>query len=150
MDFSLKCAWLLEAYSSDAELSTKKKSHGTKLRNHILNDEFRPRDQERKKSSQNDNSVTVTSRFLSPIKKTHQRSQSDATGLYQGLRRLIKAPFSPKLTLGDLDSGRAFDNGCTCFDSRTGAVNELRGRRTHCSCGVSFSLHLNIYLRDCF
>ncbi|XP_026481946.1 phosphatidylinositol 4-kinase beta-like [Ctenocephalides felis] len=147
VDFSLKCAWLLEAYSSDAELSTKKKSHGTKLRNHILNDEFRPRDSEnqRKKSSQggvsqNENSLavnqTVTNRFLSPIKKTHQRSQSDATGLYQGLRRLIKAPFSPKLTLGDLDSGRAFDNGCTCFDSRTGAVNELRGRRTYCSCGA--------------
>lgn len=36
VDFSLKCSWLLDAYSSDAALSSKKKSHGTELRNRIL------------------------------------------------------------------------------------------------------------------
>lgn len=40
-DFSLKCAWLLDAYSSDAHLPSKKKSHGTKLKNLILSDELR-------------------------------------------------------------------------------------------------------------
>lgn len=40
-DFSLKCAWLLDAYSSDAHLPSKKKSHGTKFKNLILSDELR-------------------------------------------------------------------------------------------------------------
>jgi len=42
VDFSLQCAWLLDAYSSDASLPTQKKSHGTKLKNLILSDELRP------------------------------------------------------------------------------------------------------------
>lgn len=39
--------------------------------------------------------------------------------------------------MGDLSSGRAFDNGCTCFDSCQGVVNDLRGKRIECSCNVS-------------
>ena len=35
-----------------------------------------------------------------------------------------------KLSLGDLTSGRAFDNGCTCLDSLRGAVSCLRGGST--------------------
>jgi len=42
VDFSLQCAWLLDAYSSDASLPTQKKSHGTKLKNLILSEELRP------------------------------------------------------------------------------------------------------------
>ena len=38
----------------------------------------------------------------------------------------------PKLSLGDLTSGRAFDNGCSCFDSCKAAVNDLRGKKTNC------------------
>ena len=38
----------------------------------------------------------------------------------------------PRLALGELSSGRAFDSGCQCFDSCRAAVNELRGRKTHC------------------
>ena len=43
VEFSLQCAWLLDAYSSDASLTTQKKSHGTKLKNLILSDELRPK-----------------------------------------------------------------------------------------------------------
>lgn len=38
----------------------------------------------------------------------------------------------PKLALGDLASGRAFDNGCSCFESCKLAVNDLCGRKTYC------------------
>ena len=44
---------------------------------------------------------------------------------------------SSKICLGDLGSGRAFDNGCTCFDTCQGVVNDLRGKRTDCTCSVS-------------
>jgi hypothetical protein len=44
---------------------------------------------------------------------------------------------SGKICLGDLSSGRAFDNGCTCFNTCQGVVNDLRGKRTDCSCNVS-------------
>lgn len=40
------------------------------------------------------------------------------------------------LCLGDLASGRAFDNGCRCFESVRGTVNDLRGQRTECTCGA--------------
>lgn len=45
-----------------------------------------------------------------------------------------------KVSLGDLSSGRAFDNGCTCFDSCQGVVNDLRGQKTDCVCSVSCNL----------
>ena len=37
-----------------------------------------------------------------------------------------------KLTLGDLTSGRSFDNGCICFDAYKVEINDLRGRTTYC------------------
>ena len=49
---------------------------------------------------------------------------------------LNSSSVKPKLTLGELTSGRAFDNGCTCFESCKAAVNELCGRKTHCTCGA--------------
>lgn len=42
-----------------------------------------------------------------------------------------------KNTLGDMGSGHAFDNGCTCFDSCSGVVNHFRGKKTECTCNVS-------------
>ncbi|XP_057336845.1 phosphatidylinositol 4-kinase beta isoform X1 [Microplitis mediator] len=144
-DFSLKCAWLLDAYSSDAHLPSKKKSHGTKLKNLILSDELR-------KNRPKGNEITRKQKFsgiqvpappplptaqmvASPNKKTHQRSQSDATGLFQSLRRSHSGVVN-KVSLGDLSSGRAFDNGCTCFDSCQGVVNDLRGQKTDCFCNA--------------
>nr|CAD7407819.1 unnamed protein product [Timema cristinae] len=120
-DFSLKCAWLLDAYSSDAHLPSKKKSHGTKLKNLILSDELRPKDSEASRRSRvsatgpppdytklkemaSPTSPTIplpppmpppATAVTSPGKKTHHRSWSDATGLYQGLRRVL--PTAPEL-----------------------------------------------------
>lgn len=39
----------------------------------------------------------------------------------------------PKLCLGDLNSGRAFDNNCVCFESVNGF------RRRECTCNVRHS-----------
>ena len=47
---------------------------------------------------------------------------------FQGAERDAHVvPRPQKLTLGDLASGRAFDNGCACLDSLRGAVSCLRG-----------------------
>ncbi|XP_033363401.1 phosphatidylinositol 4-kinase beta [Bombus vosnesenskii] len=139
-DFSLKCAWLLDAYSSDAHLPSKKKSHGTKLKNLILSDELRPKGNENKKrvtglQAPAPPALTPMQSITSPNKKTHQRSQSDATGLFQTLRRSHSGTIN-KVSLGDLSSGRAFDNGCTCFYSCQGVVNDLRGQKTDCFCNA--------------
>ncbi|KAL2733850.1 phosphatidylinositol 4-kinase beta [Vespula squamosa] len=140
-DFSLKCAWLLDAYSSDAHLPSKKKSHGTKLKNLILSDELRPKGNLTRKQRSSALQVPaspplpLTQNVMSPNKKTHQRSQSDATGLFQTLRRSHSGTIN-KVSLGDLSSGRAFDNGCTCFYSCQGVVNDLRGQKTDCFCNA--------------
>lgn len=143
-DFSLKCAWLLEAYCSDAPVPSKKKSHGTKLKSAILSDQYRPYTQDRRSrpsviGSGVDNHVPLPpplppvclNNIMTAAKKTHQRSRSDATGLIQSNRRVLG---TTKVCLGDLSSGRAFENGCTCFESCLGVVNDLRGKRTQCSC----------------
>ncbi|XP_066993057.1 phosphatidylinositol 4-kinase beta isoform X2 [Anabrus simplex] len=159
-DFSLKCAWLLDAYSSDAHLPSKKKSHGTKLKNLILSDELRPKDVDQSRrlrvstggpppelATPNSPSspppppppappLPPSLPLTSPNKKTHQRSRSDASGLYQGHRRMLSSGNGNKICLGDLSSGRAFDNGCACFDSCLGVVNDLKGKRTDCTCNA--------------
>ncbi|GJQ84441.1 fwd [Trypoxylus dichotomus] len=131
VDFSLKCAWLLDAYSSDPSLPSKKKPLGIKLRNLILSDELRPKDQ-KMTSSYNGTSEKLIVPAATTAKKTHQRSQSDASALQSGIIR--RTNHNVKLCLGDLSSGRAFDNGCLCFDTCEGVVNDLRGQRIQCSC----------------
>lgn len=168
VEFSVKCAWLLDAYSSDGSLPSKKKSIGTKLRNRILSDELRtkPPQQQSKAIPQNnfrssptttiDSTTTTSLAVPTHVKKTHQRSQSDASALimsansnssacamnggvlgalHAGLKRTNMGS-SSKLALGDLSSGRAFDSGCTCFDSCLGVVNDLRGKKTECTCSA--------------
>ncbi|KAF5295104.1 hypothetical protein FQA39_LY13255 [Lamprigera yunnana] len=129
VDFSLKCAWLLDAYSSDASVPSKKKPHGVRLRNLILSDELRPKDHKMNTSFLSDKLCVPNT---TPVKKTHQRSQSDASALITGSRSNNNS--STKLCLGDLSSGKAFDNGCACFETCQGVVNDLRGQKTECIC----------------
>lgn len=121
IDYSLKVSWLLEAYNCNLDSwcsnSSMKKSHLALFR------ELNPK-RERKQKLTN----------ASPFKKTHHRSQSDATGILNIQTKLHHVP--SKLCLGDLNSGRAFDNGCVCFESVRGAVNDLLGHQTLCSCGA--------------
>lgn len=71
-------------------------------------------------------------------KKTHQRSQSDASAL---ISPSTKTSNAGKLSLGNLSSGRAFDNGCICFDNCQSVVNDLKGKKTEteCTCSVRFT-----------
>lgn len=50
--------------------------------------------------------------------------------------RRSKSFNSAKTTIGDLSSGRAFDNGCVCHQSSEGMFNDLVGRQTECHCGA--------------
>ncbi|CAG9823219.1 unnamed protein product [Phaedon cochleariae] len=141
IDFSLKCAWLLEAFSGDATIPTKKKPHGTRLRDLILSDELRPKHHQV--------SALVTTVITSPnvdrLKKSHQRSHSDASALLgadgaqkrgQARSGAVGSGSAARLCLGDLSSGRAFDSGCACFESCRGVVNDLRGEKTECTCSA--------------
>ncbi|GAB6028268.1 Phosphatidylinositol 4-kinase beta [Chamberlinius hualienensis] len=154
VDFSLQCAWLLDAYSSDASLPSRKKTQGTKLKNLILQEGLRPARSRAfiqppppplpplppppQSPTSKDISNGANGHPCSPPnKKTHVRSISDATGLFRpvSLRKLGNS--SSKNMLGDLTSGHAFDDGCTCFDSADGLYKELIGRKVECFCAAS-------------
>ena len=152
VDFSLQCCWLLDAYSADANVPSKKKSHSAKLKSLIQSGELVPKEVQ-----------TTSGHKPNPMNKTHMRSRSDATGLlspanlpknsnsllltamgrggggslHPNNRPMPQYPPRPISTLGDLTSGRAFDNGCSCFESRAVAVDDLKGRskKSHCVCG---------------
>ncbi|XP_072249526.1 phosphatidylinositol 4-kinase beta isoform X2 [Leuresthes tenuis] len=103
--FSLQCAWLLGAYSSDMHISTQRHSRGTKLRKLILSDELKPAGARARREL-----LTLTpfcpaaspatghlsgEHSLSPSKRTHQRSKSDATvsiSLSSNLKRTASNP----------------------------------------------------------
>ncbi|CAK6982733.1 phosphatidylinositol 4-kinase beta isoform X1, partial [Scomber scombrus] len=107
ISFSLQCAWLLGAYSSDMHISTQRHSRGTKLRKLILSDELKPAGPRARRDQ-----LTLTpfcplavpasgpgplgaEHGLSPTKRTHQRSKSDATvsiSLSSNLKRTSSNP----------------------------------------------------------
>ncbi|XP_071955463.1 phosphatidylinositol 4-kinase beta-like [Antedon mediterranea] len=135
IDFSLETAWLLGAYL-DRNLVSKKHSRATKLRRLILSEELRS------KHSKSNGFLKFGFNQLvnSPVKKpmTHSRSRSDASFIDKACNfaKLSGPVGESDLTLGDLSSGRAFCNGCTCFDSSTSMLNEITGRQTleECLC----------------
>lgn len=119
-DFSLKCCYLLDAYNYKIESINLRKTHL-----HLMK-ELYPKPHRNQAIAE-----------MSPVKKTHHRSQSDATGLFNGSLSIKLQQTPIRLCLGDLGTGRAFDNGCTCFDTVRGTVNGLLGQKTVCICGVS-------------
>lgn len=91
VDFSLRCALLLGAYSSDMHISTQRHSRGTKLRRLILSDELKPAARKRELGG----AAPGPDTGLSPSKRTHQRSKSDATvsiSLSSNLKRTASNP----------------------------------------------------------
>uniref|UniRef100_W5LQQ2 Phosphatidylinositol 4-kinase beta n=1 Tax=Astyanax mexicanus TaxID=7994 RepID=W5LQQ2_ASTMX len=91
INFSLQCAWLLGAYSSDMHISTQRHSRGTKLRKLILSDELKPASQRARREVLQ----PPPEHSLSPSKRTHQRSKSDATvsiSLSSNLKRTASNP----------------------------------------------------------
>ncbi|KAJ8398453.1 hypothetical protein AAFF_G00427080 [Aldrovandia affinis] len=99
ISFSLQCAWLLGAYSSDMHISTQRHSRGTKLRKLILSDELKPASQRLRRElplcPPPVLSHPLPEHGLSPSKRTHQRSKSDATvsiSLSSNLKRTASNP----------------------------------------------------------
>ncbi|XP_043972567.1 phosphatidylinositol 4-kinase beta isoform X2 [Gambusia affinis] len=102
ISFSLQCAWLLGAYSSDMHISTQRHSRGSKLRKLILSDELKPSgSRARRELTLTPICLAVapggpaTDHGLSPSKRTHQRSKSDATvsiSLSSNLKRTASNP----------------------------------------------------------
>ncbi|TRZ08367.1 hypothetical protein HGM15179_018744, partial [Zosterops borbonicus] len=102
IDFSLQCALLLGAYSSDMHISTQRHSRGTKLRRLILSDELKPAGRRRELGGVGvgvggvgGGPVGGVDTGLSPSKRTHQRSKSDATvsiSLSSNLKRTASNP----------------------------------------------------------
>ncbi|KAH8301905.1 hypothetical protein KR044_000498 [Drosophila immigrans] len=149
VDFSLKCLWLLEAYNYQLDTLGTSSNSSRKSKLALMKEIFSKREQKQQTKSESARGPAVAL-----VKKTHHRSQSDATVLLADSRsphilsishRMYQQPpyttqtlptTPAKLCLGDLTSGRAFDNGCTCFETVRGQVNGLLGQRTLCSCGA--------------
>ncbi|KAM6972987.1 phosphatidylinositol 4-kinase beta-like [Aplochiton taeniatus] len=120
--FSLQTAWLLGAYASDMHISTQRHSRGAKLRKIILSDELRP-EREPTTDPTNDSPIPAEC-FLSPSKRSHQRSKSDATVassvLGAGLRRTGSNPRveSSHEELDRLRPQREFIKSLMCIGKR--------------------------------
>uniref|UniRef100_A0AAR2IJB3 Phosphatidylinositol 4-kinase beta n=1 Tax=Pygocentrus nattereri TaxID=42514 RepID=A0AAR2IJB3_PYGNA len=95
INFSLQCAWLLGAYSSDMHISTQRHSRGTKLRKLILSDELKPASQRIRREVLQ----PPPEHSLSPSKRTHQRSKSDATVSISLSSNLKRTASNPKLNV---------------------------------------------------
>ncbi|XP_039910079.1 phosphatidylinositol 4-kinase beta, partial [Hirundo rustica] len=93
VDFSLRCALLLGAYSSDMHISTQRHSRGTKLRRLILSDELKPAGRRREPAGPGPGAEAG----LSPSKRTHQRSKSDATASISLSSNLKRTASNPKV-----------------------------------------------------
>jgi hypothetical protein len=81
---------------------------------------------------------------VNTLKKTHYRSYSETINVNR-----MNVPMDPSVlstltsrlpptrsTIGDLWSGKAFENGCKCIESRAALCNELRGQQFRCDCGA--------------
>ncbi|XP_073493435.1 phosphatidylinositol 4-kinase beta isoform X2 [Phyllobates terribilis] len=97
INFSLQCAWLLGAYSSDMHISTQRHSRGTKLRKLILSDELKPAHKRRELPPLS----LAPDTGLSPSKRTHQRSKSDATASISLSSNLKRTASNPKVENDD-------------------------------------------------
>ncbi|KAK1151472.1 phosphatidylinositol 4-kinase beta-like [Acipenser oxyrinchus oxyrinchus] len=94
INFSLQCAWLLGAFSSDMHISTQRHSRGTKLRKLILSDELKPAQRRRELLPPMGPGAEHS---LSPSKRTHQRSKSDATASTSLSSNLKRTASNPKV-----------------------------------------------------
>jgi hypothetical protein len=145
VDFSLRCAWLLESFINDNKKESRKVSYAIKLHKLIVSDRLKPAtDCLSNKFSSNNNktalnnirnghgngrineelvSCTSPPTIIQPPStitnnhKTHSRTRSDITGIQNSFINSRSLSLnSLKSCIGDLNSGRAFDNNCICFD----------------------------------
>ncbi|CAF3593267.1 unnamed protein product [Rotaria socialis] len=165
VDFSLQCAWLLDAYIAEQMKVAKKPNSAVRFLFDILYEKYKPKicykpttinnigsnhhrlDEEENENATNQDDDTKSERALSQDnlmasmnrKRGHQKSRSDVSGIilsrYKHSLPMMNGEPSkhrrqPRLCLGDLSSGRAFDNNCWCFESVNGF------RRRECTCNA--------------
>jgi hypothetical protein len=167
VDFSLQCAWLLDAYITEQMKLARKPNAAIQLLFDILYEKYKPKisyipttinhtgnhhyhhhrlDEEENENGINQDDEMKSERALSQDnlmpqmikKKGHQKSRSDVSGLVitrckhslpnMNGETTKQHRLQPRLCLGDLNSGRAFDNNCLCFESVNGF------RRRECTC----------------
>ncbi|KAG9345315.1 hypothetical protein JZ751_009861 [Albula glossodonta] len=127
ISFSLQCAWLLGAYSSDMHISTQRHSRGTKLRKLILSDELKPASQRLRPCPPPVlSSHTLPEHGLSPSKRTHQRSKSDATVSISLSSNLKRTASNPKV---ESSQDEGLSSSTESLDSETGTPVRLTPQR---------------------
>ncbi|NXM59801.1 PI4KB kinase, partial [Illadopsis cleaveri] len=131
IDFSLQCALLLGAYSSDMHISTQRHSRGTKLRRLILSDELKPAGRRRELGGGGGGVVVGpvggVDTGLSPSKRTHQRSKSDATVSISLSSNLKRTASNPKVESEEEVKIRGVPSGNSVRKGSCGVVVVLQG-----------------------
>ena len=109
--------------------------------------------------------IDKTNNQLLNIKKTHHRSYSETTQLQINKSQqqttiitLKNSPSNQSLNnvfnqnlnhlIGDLNSGRAFDNNCLCLNTRDAVYNGLKGEKFNCVCGAPKLLAQNEFIKS--
>uniref|UniRef100_A0A4W5K3E2 Phosphatidylinositol 4-kinase beta n=1 Tax=Hucho hucho TaxID=62062 RepID=A0A4W5K3E2_9TELE len=141
ISFSLQCAWLLGAYSSDMHISTQRHSRGTKLRKLIFSDELKP-------AAVRARQPLTLAPFcplptaapslhghglggelgLSPTKRTHQRSKSDATVSISLSSNLKRTASNPKVESNQDEDLSSSSESLDCY-TKTGTPARLAPQR---------------------
>lgn len=100
--FSLECAWLLGAYTSDMHISTQRHSRGNKLRKHILSNLLQAMQGGKEEGVAFSSPYgSPSDKHLSPVKASrHQRSKSDAAGPSKARGDLKRNGSNPKMEGG--------------------------------------------------
>ncbi|OQV25091.1 Phosphatidylinositol [Hypsibius exemplaris] len=146
-DLALRSAWLIDAYTQDGWMRGRKvrKTPAAKFREAILAESFGNNRLVKlptqpalaaMKSLRDNESTGPPLTPPSVVKKAHQRSKSDVTGVSSSAPPATTAGKDApiKSTIGDLTSAKAFHSGCTCFESSVNVMHELRGEPTVCTC----------------
>ncbi|KHJ43397.1 hypothetical protein D918_06632 [Trichuris suis] len=137
VEFSLKTAWLLDAFGVESLRGCKRRTHGLKLKNLILSEQIRPKCQASEKVWRSN--LTVISAVTVSDKKGHYRSRSDATADHSRVLKRENSVSSLRSLYshsGDLSTGRAFDNGCCCHKASEEAVAVLSESVRDCICNA--------------
>ncbi|MFH4978311.1 hypothetical protein AB6A40_005020 [Gnathostoma spinigerum] len=144
VEFSLECCWLLDAYGVDAMQRQGRKSQGYRLRQMIIN-EFRFVSDKSERSMSG--SLQRTKSLLPP---SHQHNSAAVPVTDEHCERISKITNGTDIrrcesalntrslsTSGDLTTGRAFDNGCLCFDEAERCMEDANDvMMMECRCGA--------------
>ncbi|WAR18074.1 PI4KB-like protein [Mya arenaria] len=137
VEFSMKCVWLLGAFSADVLKPTWRTSQGIKLRNLIVNEEL---SHHIHKHGHHRNMLLHAPPPATPKHSPAGSHHPPTPGKKTHTRIYVKQSNSQStntlhtMACGDLATGRAFDNGCICHQSTEGVRNDLTGKKVICNC----------------